>query len=621
MDWDARDLPRTLHGLLARAAERHGARPAVSFQFFSGPKAPADTRTWQQLHHDACQAANLFRRLGVGETDVVAFLLPNCSEVVTTLLGAAIAGVVNPINPLLEASQIAALLRETGAKVLVTLKSLPKSDIAQKAAEAVAHAPSVTHVLEVDLVDYLSPPKSWIARLIRPKLAVHHNAKVLNFRRECAKEPGVLTFDDAPGDRVAALFHTGGTTGRPKVAQHRYRGMIYNGWIGHWAQFTEEDVIMCPLPMFHVFAAYPILMSAISSGAHLILPTPGGYRGEGVFDNFWKLIERWRVSFLITVPTALSALMQRKVDADISSLKTAISGSSALPIELFQRFAAATGVQVSEGYGLTEATCLVSCNPFAGTKKSGSVGIPFPYCRVKILKVHEDGSSEELGTDQIGEICVSSPGVSPGTTYRDPALNKGMFVDDTWLRTGDLGRIDADGYLWITGRAKDVIIRGGHNIDPAVIEEALMAHPEVAFAGAIGQPDAHAGEVPCAYVELVNGGSVTDSELMAFAKERITERAAHPKYVEILPELPKTVVGKVLKNELRKRAIARVFNAELEKAGLRPRVQQVVEDKRRGLVAQLDLTEGKTGETEREALAPVMGRYAIGWEAAPKDSA
>lgn len=614
MTWAERELPQTLHGLLARAAERHPDRPAVSFQMFSSPSARAETRTWAELHRDACRAANLFRRLGIGETDVVAFLLPNCSEVVTTLLGAAIAGVVNPINPLLESSQIAALLRETGAKVVVTLKAMPKTDVAQKAAEAVAHAPDVKTVLEVDLLDYLTPPKSWIARLIRPKVPVHHTAKVLNFRRECAREPEVLTFPDAQGDRVAALFHTGGTTGRPKVAQHRYRGMIYNGWIGQWAQFTERDVIMCPLPMFHVFAAYPILMSAISSGAHVILPTPGGYRGEGVFDNFWKLIERWQVSFLITVPTALSALMQRKVDADISSLKTAISGSAPMPVELFQRFAAATNVQVSEGYGLTEATCLVSCNPFAGMKKVGSVGIPFPYSDVKILRIAEDGSYEEMGTDQIGEICVSSPGVSPGSTYREGALNgASMFVDGKYLRTGDLGRIDVDGYLWITGRAKDVIIRGGHNIDPAVIEESLMAHPDVAFAGAIGQPDAHAGEMPCVYVELVNGGSVTSEALAAFARERITERAAQPKYVEILPELPKTVVGKILKNELRKRAIRRVFNAELSAAGISTLVHSVVEDKRRGLLAQIDVHEGSA---EQDAINAVLSRYAVGWQAA-----
>jgi fatty-acyl-CoA synthase len=275
--------------------------------------------------------------------------------------------------------------------------------------------------------------------------------------------------------------------------------MIYNGWLGGRLLFDETDVLICPLPLFHVFAAYPVLMSVIASGAHMVMPTPAGYRGEGVFDNFWRLIARWRVSFLITVPTAIAALMQRPVDADVSSLKTAISGSAPLPLELYTRFEKATGVQIAEGYGLTEATCLVSCNPVDGRKKVGSVGVPLPYCHVRILHTNGDGTVlKECGVDEVGEICVSNPGVFEGSTYTEVDKNRALFAEGRYLRTGDLGRIDADGYLWITGRAKDLIIRGGHNIDPAEIEEAMMRHPAVAFVGAVGQPDAFAGELPCA---------------------------------------------------------------------------------------------------------------------------
>ncbi len=610
MPWEARERATTMYDFLSRAKAAHGARPALSFQITSGPKDRAETLTWAQLHARVTQVANLLRKLGVGETDTVAYLLPNCLETAVTLLAGSVAGIVNPVNPLLEAEQIAAILRETKTKVLVTLKSFPKSDIAQKAAEAVKHAPNVQTVLEIDLNRYLSPPKSLIVPFIRPKTPLKHHADVFNFNTEAAKMPGdKLMFADSAGDRVAAYFHTGGTTGMPKVAQHKYSGMIYNGWLGGKLLFDESDVMICPLPLFHVFAAYPILMSAIDAGAHVVLPTPAGYRGEGVFDNFWKLVERWQVTFLITVPTAIAALMQRKVDADISSLRTAISGSAPLPVELYNRFKEATGVEICEGYGLTEATCLVAVNPVDGHKKVGSVGIPLPYTHVRILR-KTNGAFIECDVDEVGEICVANPGVFEGSTYTEADKNHDLFAEDRFLRTGDLGRIDPDGYLWITGRAKDLIIRGGHNIDPAEIEEALLIHPAVAFAGAIGQPDSFAGELPCAYVELIAGATVSSEELAAHAKRHIHERAAIPKHIEVMDELPKTAVGKIFKPDLRKRAITRVLDAALAEAGIPAHVVSVVEDKKRGLVAQI----ATTGTVDDDALKHKLGEFTVAWD-------
>ncbi|MCA0905408.1 acyl-CoA synthetase [Ruegeria marisrubri] len=611
MPWEDRDLPVTFHQLLSRTAGKFPNHNAMSFQLFSGPKDKAETLTWSQLLAQVNQAANLFRSLGVGEKDVVAYVLPNCNETLVTMMGGAVAGIVNPINPLLEPEQIAAILRETGAKVVVTLKSFPKTDVAQKVEEAVRHAPKVNTILEIDLNRYLTPPKSWLVPFLRPKMGDKEklaHADYKNFHTELAKQPTTLTFEDSKEDRVACYFHTGGTTGMPKVAQHKYSGLIYNGWLGKTLLFDENDVIMCPLPMFHVFAVHVIVMAAVSSGAHVVFPTPQGYRGDGVFDNFWKLIERWKVSFIITVPTAISAKMQRPVDADISSVKTAFSGSAPLPVELFRRFEEATGVTIVEGYGLTEATCLVSCNPVDGEKKIGSIGIPFPYTDVKILQDGPDGPIE-CDTDQIGEICISNPGVYAGNTYTEADKNVDLYHFDKYLRTGDLGRFDEDGYLWITGRAKDLIIRGGHNIDPAEIEEALLGHEAVAFAGAIGQPDAHSGEVPCAFVELVEGASVTEKELMDYCKVHVHERAAQPKHMTILDELPKTAVGKVFKPELRKQAITRIYNGALEDAGLAARVVSVIDDKKRGLVAQLDAN----GSSEDD-VAKVLGVYTRPWE-------
>ena len=607
--FEARDLPRTMHDFLASAKDKNPNGSAISYQITSGPKDKAETQTWTGVYEKSVQAANLFRSLGVGENDVVAFLLPNAMETAYTLLGGMISGIVNPINPLLDPEQISAILRETNATVLVTLKSFPKTDVPQKASEALKDAPNVKTVLEIDLLRYLTPPKSWIVPLIRPKNPVSHTAKVLDFSKELVKHNKTLDFEDKKEDRVAAYFHTGGTTGMPKVAQHKYSGMIYNGWLGSTLLFRPEDNVMCPLPLFHVFAVYPIMMSMIGAGSHVIFPTPAGYRGDGVFDNFWKLCERYKVTFLVTVPTALSALMQRPIDADISTLDGAFSGSSPLPLELYRRFEEATGVQIIEGYGLTEATCLVSCNPPGGNKKTGSVGMTFPYCDVKILKDTPDGPVE-CAVDEIGEICIDNPGVFEGSTYTEVDKNHDLFHHDVYLRTGDLGRIDGDGYLFITGRAKDLIIRGGHNIDPAEIEEALAGHPAVGFVGAIGQPDAHAGEIPCAYVELVEGATTTPEELMAYAKEHIHERAANPKFIEIMDELPKTAVGKVFKPDLRKSAITRIYNASLTEAGVAAQVSVVIDDKKRGLVAQLE----KTGDTTDEAVVACLGQFTRPWE-------
>jgi len=609
--WPASQPATTLYELLTKTRDAYPTSNAITFQLFSGPTDPAETLDWDALHGRVTQAANLFRSLGISETDTVAYILPNCNETAVTLLAGAVAGIANPINPLLEPEQISSILRETNAKVVVTLKSFPKTDVAQKVAEAVAHAPNVKTVLEVDLLRYMTGLKKFIVPLIRPKNPTSHHARVLDFNAECAKQPAdKLTFADSTEDRVAAYFHTGGTTGMPKVAQHKYSGMIYNGWVGHRLLFTDEDNIICPLPLFHVFACHVILMAAVASGAHVVFPTPQGYRGDGVFDNFWKLVERWKISFIITVPTAIAAMMQRPVDADVSTVKTAFSGSAPLPVELFNRFEKATGVTLIEGYGLTEATCLVSCNPVDGEKKIGSIGIPFPHTEVRILKDGPDGEPVQCEVDEVGEICIDNPGVFEGSTYTESDKNIDLFAYDIFLRTGDLGRIDADGYLWITGRAKDLIIRGGHNIDPAEIEEALAGHNAVAFAGAIGQPDSFAGELPCVYVELVDGATVSESELMEHCREHIHERAAIPKHLEILDELPKTAVGKVFKPDLRKRAITRVYNAALAEADLAAEVVAVSENKKLGLVAHLR----RTGDVDEDRIKQVLGEFTRPWD-------
>lgn len=602
---------KTVYQRLCETRDSHGDRAAISFQLKSGPKDKKTTLSYSELTDRVSQAANLFRSLGVGPNDVVAYLLPTSHETLITLLGGMTAGIVAPINPTLSPEHISALLKEVNAKVLVTMRPFPKTDVAQLAHAAVAEADCVKTVVEIDLLPHLSPPLSWIVPLIRPKLDIQHSAKVIEFNAALAEQNSTLDFTESEDDPFCAYFHTGGTTGMPKVAQHRHSGALYNGWLGAHLLMDENDVVICPMPLFHVFAAYPAWLCIMTAGAHMVMPTPAGYRGDGVFDNFWKLVERYKGTFIITVPTAAAALLQRKVDADISSLKSAFCGSAPLPVELFNNFQETTGVSIVEGYGMTEATCLVSCNPPQGERKIGSVGLPLPYTDVKILHMDAKGNvTKTCEQGETGEVCINNPGVVVGATYTDPSKNEMLFADGTHMRTGDLGYIDSDGYLWLTGRSKDVIMRGGHNIDPAIIEEVLAGHPAVGFAGAIGQPDSYSGELPCAYVELIEGAEVTTDELVAYCAEHVSDRAACPKYIEVLDELPKTAVGKVFKPDLRRSAITRIYNAALEKAGVSAHVSRVDEDKKLGLVAKVSKTDESVTQ---EQVQDVLGDFIRPW--------
>ncbi len=610
---DRYDLEST-YQVLERAAEKWPSNPAVSFQLKGKPNDKSYSWDYAKLLSVTTKAANLFRSLGATEKNSVALVLPNLPETLAAMFAAQTSGIVNPINPLLEPEQIASILRDADAKIVVTLSGFPKTEIAQNVAEALKSTPMVETLIEVDMRKYVTPPLSWLIPLIRPKVDRSHGKKVLQWETALAEQPDdKLNFDIPPGgrERVAAYFHTGGTTGDPKLATHKIGGMVFIGHVVKEGVLDEGDVILCALPLFHCFGAYVMGLTSPMNGGHLILMTPAGFRGEGVIDNFWKLVERYKVNFFMSVPTALAALNQRPVDADVSSLTYTVCGSAPLPVELFNQFESKTGIKILEGYGQTEATVVCSVNPPDGERKIGSVGFPLPYTRMKLLLIDDDGvCTGEAEEDQIGEICIAGPHVFPG--YKDIPRDK-VFVKgpdgDEWLRSGDLGRVDPDGYYWITGRAKDLIIRGGHNIDPGMVEEAIMTHPAVAMVAVIGQPDSYAGELPCAYVELNEGASATPEEIVAFADEHVPERAAQPVYAEVMDELPKTHVGKIFKPDLRRAAIRRVYTEALGKAGITAEVS-CEKDEKKGVIAVVKPTDG----SDEAKIAGVLNSFAIAWK-------
>ena len=271
------------------------------------------------------------------------------------------------------------------------------------------------------------------------------------------------------------------------------------------------------LPLFHVNALVVTLLAPLFKGQRASLGgTPRATATPQLFANFWKVVERYRVTFMSGVPTIYAALADRPVDADISSLRFALVGASPLPKAVRDKFESATGVPLLEGYGLTEATC-ASARSFVHHPVPGAVGQRLPYQQVKTMRAAADGEWVDVPTGEVGVLAIGGPTVFPGYVVdRGPA---GPVLDGLgklrrgWLDTGDLARVDEDGFVHLAGRAKDLIIRGGHNIDPAVIENALLAHPEVTAAQAVGRPDVHAGEVPVAFVTLAPGAEATPEEL------------------------------------------------------------------------------------------------------------
>jgi fatty-acyl-CoA synthase len=371
---------RSLYQQLQETAARFPGHAAVSFQLRAGPTDKAVTETWAEFLDEVTRAANLFRRLGINQTDCGRLRAAELPRGAGGADGGGDGGDRDPDQPAADRRadrhDPARERREGGGHA----RALPEDRRAAEGGRRGGAGADGRHG-GAGRPAALSrrSPLAWIIPFIRPKITVRHKAKVLDFRQETRKVPGDrLEFAETLDDRFCARFHTGGTTGLPKFAQHRASGILYNGWCGSYCMFTERDVLICPLPMFHVFAAYAVFMSCLVSGAQLVMVTPQGYRGEGVYPNFWKLVARWKVSFLITVPTAAARLMQMPVDADISTLRLAVSGSAAMPLELFQRFEAATGVQILEGYGMTETTCLISLNPPLASARSAASAFRSP---------------------------------------------------------------------------------------------------------------------------------------------------------------------------------------------------------------------------------------------------
>lgn len=625
---EARGLPPSTYELLLRGCRKAPKRTAIRY-FLRGAEYSRDTIrlrsrvsdaamrllrrerfaaplvefTFEELASYVTRTANLLGALGVTSTDVVSLMLPNLPETHFALWGSQAAGIVNPINPLLEPAVVSEIMRAAQSKVLVTVGELPGSDLWDKVREVVAHVPTLRHVVLIHGRGRCRVPVSRFWRVI-------HDYPGDSLTSGRAIEP----------EDTAALFHTGGTTALPKLARHTHGNEVAMCWVAYASgPDMNDDAMLVGLPLFHANAALGTGLGALAAGVTVVLAGPSGFRTAGVLDNFFAIASQHGVSCFSAVPTILAALMGKGGARPARcAIRWAAIGAAPCPVELHRAFESATGIRLVAVYGLTEATLLSARAPADAEARIGSAGIRLPYVRLRAFHVTADGIARPCGIDEVGVLGQSGPTVFPG--YVDESHNRDLWLRDPdgekWLNTGDLGRIDAEGHVWITGRAKELIIRGGHNLDPAPIEACLQSHPAVSLAAAVGRPDAHAGEIPVAYVSLKPGVHVAASELMEHAARGIAERAAVPKEVVIVDALPTTAVGKIFKPELVRREIERACRLELEASdGVERFAVGVRADRLRGLVADVRVTargDAPVDAMERQ-LKERLGRYGFQW--------
>jgi fatty-acyl-CoA synthase len=336
-----------------------------------------------------------------------------------------------------------------------------------------------------------------------------------------------------------------------------------------------------------------------------VLMSPSGLRNPAMVTRFWQICERYGVTVAGGVPTSIGAIAEVPLGgADISSVRGGLTGASSLPVAVREKFEAVTGKRLNEIYGMTEASGLISCNPFEGEGGSGSVGLRLPYTKITVRRLTEDGTlGEPSDVGEVGALTIGGPTVSPG--YRNENQNAGTFVEGE-LNSGDLAYTDADGRIYIAGRSKDLIIRSGHNIDPLMIENTLQRHPAVAVAAAVGMPDSYAGELPICYVQLFPDVTATEEELRAFAEAEISERPAWPKDIRIVAAIPMTAVGKIFKPSLREDTVRRTVQTILAERHLAGDVV-VTAGGPRGM--SVSVTLGDSHDSDASQLQEVLDGY------------
>lgn len=589
---------RTLIDLLRATAHLHPDRPAITTIPGGGFSGRSSTISHRDLHKRAIRAANLFHHLRGGEGGTVAFLGPIVEGMMEALLGAQTAGIAGTINYLLSADVIADLLAAENASVLVL--SPPDADPAMWQ-KALAVAKRATFLKKIVVLG--RPGAAGGSMVEFAEAASRHSDAALEFEPRSSRET------------VCALFHTGGTTGRPKLVRLTHGNQIHAAW--SFAQvhgLDEKDVVINGFPLFHVGGTMTTGLSVLAAGGHMIFPSPHSLRDREAIRTYWKLVDAFHVTIVSGVPTSITALAEIPVgDADIASVRMGLTGGAVCPKAVSERFFDRTGIRLYETYGMTETAAAISFNPGRGTPLQGSVGFRAPFAQTRIVSI-DPGSSETICPPLTsGLVFVKGPQVFPG--YVDPRHDQGVRRQDGWLDTGDVGYLTDDQRLVLTGRAKDLIVRSGHNINPADIEDVANTFPGVQISAAVGMPDAYAGEVPILYAVPAPGAKLDANLLQRYLEDHVAEPPAKPRRVILLDVLPTTAVGKIVKNDLRDRAVSEKVKIEAERifgAAVSP-VVAVAKDGKLNTVVRVEIpTDDAVGiQKLKDALEPLPQSYTV----------
>jgi fatty-acyl-CoA synthase len=588
---------KTTYDVFCHAADEYPADIAIAEHLTAARDEVAKQLTFTALSKKINQTANLFRSFGIERSDVISILLPNLTETHLSIWASQAVGIANPVNYLLQVEHIVEILNEVKAKVLVTVSADDATELGQKVHQIIEQVPSLEHLILVD---------NSHTKISNKKIII------IDFNDAIATQPDKrLAVPFQPrGDDIAMYFHTGGTTGRPKIAKLSHNNIsfvvqVYSGFNAYHGQ----SAVLNALPLFHVFGVIAASLSMFIVGRTVVIMTPEGFRNPNTVKNWWYFVNKYQVCWFPTVPTIMSVLLrQPDEDIDLNCFEHAGCGSAPLPIELKLSFQKKFNCSVSNGYGMTESSCLIARVLPNYDVNGVAVGNGIPYTRVIAAQLIDNKISHICVPDEPGIILVKGPNIFQG--YLNESDNEGAWVEGEWFNTGDLGVINALGHIQLTGRAKDLIIRGGHNIDPQIIEDALMTHAEVIQAVAIGQPDVHSGEIPVAYVVVKDKRQTTASELLAFCQQHISERAAIPKRIEVLENIPVTAVGKVFKPLLRNKATEFSVNELFNKHAISAHVKSEF-DPEKGQVIQIQLSNSQDQDKAAALLIafPVLVNY------------